>query len=83
MYNGVLHSELPYQFFFKKISGVQKIYPTCEDLIYSASMKSYQYRNFDISENIKYSLLATVTFMFVVNNKLVWRDKTVTRALEL
>ena len=34
-------------------------------------------------ENIKYSSLSTVTFMFLVNNKLVWRDKTVTGALEL
>ena len=39
--------------------------------IYSASMKSYQYGNFDISENIEYSSLATVTFMFLVNDKLV------------
>ena len=51
--------------------------------IYSASMKSYQYRNFDISENIKCSTLATVTFMFLVNDKLVRRDNTVKRALEL
>ena len=51
--------------------------------IYSASMKSYQYRNFDISKNILYSSLATVTFMFLVNDTLVWRDKTVTRALKL
>ena len=28
-------------------------------------------------------LLVTVTFTFLVNDKLVWRDKTVTRALEL
>ena len=27
--------------------------------------------------------LATVTLMFLVNDKLVWRDKTVTRAMEL
>ena len=52
-------------------------------IIYSTSMKSYQYWNFDISENILYSSLATVTFMFLVNDKLVWGDKTVTRALEL
>ena len=51
--------------------------------IYSASMKSYQYRNFNISENIKYSSLATITFLFLVNGKLVWRDKKVARALEL
>ena len=29
-----------------------------------------------------YSSLATVTFMFMINDNLVWRDKTVTRALE-
>ena len=52
-------------------------------IIYSASMKSYQYRNFDTSESIYYSSLATSTFMFLVSDKLVWRDKTVTRALEL
>ena len=51
--------------------------------IYSASMKSYQYRNFDILENIKYSSSATVTFILLVNDKLVWRDKTVICALEL
>ena len=51
--------------------------------VYSAPMKSYQYRNFDISENTYYNSLASVTFMFLVNDKLVWRDKTVTRALEL
>ena len=33
--------------------------------------------------NIQYSSLATLTFMFLVNGKPVWRDKTVTRALEL
>ena len=52
-------------------------------LKYSASMKSNQYRNFDILENIQYSPLATVTFMFLVNVKLVGSDKTVTQGLEL
>ena len=51
--------------------------------LYSASMKSYQYRNLDISDNILYSSLATVAFMFLVNDKLVWRAKTVTRPPEL
>ena len=51
--------------------------------LYSASMKSYQYRNFDISKNIYYSSLATVMFKILDNDKLVWRDKTVTRALEI
>ena len=37
-------------------------------------MKSYQYRNFDISENILYSSSATVTFMFLVNDTMVWRN---------
>ena len=41
-------------------------------------MKSYQYGNFDILENIYYSYLDTVTFMFLINDKPVWRDKTVT-----
>ena len=45
--------------------------------LYAASMKSYQYRNFDISESVVYSSLATFTFMFLVNDKHVWRDKTV------
>ena len=40
--------------------------------VYSASMKSYQYRIFDSSENISYSSLTTVTFMFLVNDKLVF-----------
>ena len=42
--------------------------------IYSASVKSYQYSNFDTLENIYYSSMATFTFMFLVNNRLVWRD---------
>ena len=46
-------------------------------------MKSYQYRNLDISENKEYSSLATVKFMFLVNDKLIWRDTTVTQALKL
>ena len=41
-------------------------------------MKSYQDRIFDVSENINYSSLATVTFMFLVNDQLVWSDKKVT-----
>ena len=32
--------------------------------LYSASMKSYQYRNFDISENIYYSSLTSVSSCF-------------------
>ena len=31
-------------------------------------MKSYQHRNFNILENIKYSSLATVTFMILVTS---------------
>ena len=34
--------------------------------IYSASMKSYQYPNFDILENILYISTVTFTFMFLV-----------------
>ena len=40
-------------------------------IIYSASVKSYQYLNFHILENILYSSMATFTFMFLVNNRLV------------
>ena len=51
--------------------------------IYSVSVKSYQYLSFDILENINCSSMATFTFMFLVNDRLVWRDKTVPWALEL
>ena len=60
-----------------KVKGIRSVE------IYSASMKSYQYQNNDISENIYYSSLDTVTFMFLGNGMIVWRGKTVTRALEL
>ena len=51
--------------------------------IYSASMKGYQYPNFDILENIHYSSTATFTFMLMVNDILVLRQKSVQRVLEL
>ena len=31
---------------------------------------------------IQYSFITTFTFMFLVNDSLVWRDKTVLQALE-
>ena len=53
--------------------------------VYSVSVNSYQYLqvNFDFIENIEYSSMASFTLMFLVNDRLVWRDKTVPRALEL
>ena len=51
--------------------------------VYSSSVKSYQYLNFNILENISYSSMTTFTFMFLVSNRLDWRDKTVSRTLEL
>ena len=81
--NGLSHTYCIYIFGKKstRMKSITKYW--AQTKIYSASMKSYQYRNFDVSENIQYSSLATVTFMFLVNDTLVWRDKTVTRALEL
>ena len=38
---------------------------------------------FDVLENIQYSSMATFTFMFRVSDRLVWSDKTVSRAMEL
>ena len=38
---------------------------------------------FDILENILYSSMVSFMFMFLVNHRLVWRDKTVLPALEL
>ena len=46
--------------------------------LYSESVKSYQYFG-----NILYSSMATFTVMFLVNDKLVWNDKTVPQILEL
>ena len=59
------------------------VQPERLNFLYSASMKSYQYQSFDISENILCNSWATVTFVFLVNDKLIWRDKTVIRPLEL
>ena len=49
----------------------------------SASVKGYMYLNFDILGNIEYSSMVTFTFVFLVNDRLVRRDKTVPQALEL
>ena len=42
--------------------------------IYSASMKTYQYLNFDILPNTT----ATFTFMFLVNDRLIWEINSFT-----
>ena len=52
-------------------------------MLYSASMKSYQYQNFNILKNIQYSSTATLAIMLLVNGGLGWRKIPVPRALKL
>ena len=46
-------------------------------------VEKFPVSKFHILENILYSSMASFTLMFLVNDILVWRDKTVSRALEL
>ena len=65
-----------------RTDNVKTVYPP-QTKFAGGIMKSYQAQNFYISENIYHRSLAIVMIMFLVNDKLVWRDKTVTQDLEL